>query len=285
MNQVKGVIDAHTHIFPPSQCKRRSQLVESDKGFAELYSNPAARLADGIDLLGVIDGEFFVGAVTAGFGFLNESDAREQNDYILAVADEYPAVIPFVNINLSWSNWFDEAKRLLQYGARGFGELRPGGQGWDPLDSEAKRLYELADDNDVPLLWHTSEPFGHTYPGKTGGITPYSLLMCATEFPKVTMIGAHLGGGVPFFLQMPEIRRATPNLLFDTAAGPLLYGKRCVSRLVDLVGADRVLFASDFPLRNPLNDLKLAFDGLSEEDAYAIGVFNGRRVLLKNDQN
>ena len=100
---------------------------------------------------------------------------------------------------------------------------------------------------------------------------------------EVIMIGAHLGAGIPFFLQMPEIRRSLPNLLFDTAAAPLLYGERCVARLVDLVGVDRVLFASDFPLRNPIKDFKLAVEDLSEEDAYAIGALNARRVLLTND--
>lgn len=283
MKEVKGVIDAHTHIFPPHQIENRQQLSETDKGFAEIYSDPKAQLADADQLLEIIDDVFFLGAVAAGFAFLEESVAREQNEYLLEVAKETPSIIPFVNINLRWDNWVREAERLLGLGARGFGELRPGTQNWDPLDVEAKCLYELASDASVPLLWHTSEPFGHAYPGKKGGITPESLLMCATEHPKVVMIGAHLGGGIPFFLQMPEIRSSLPNLLFDTAAAPLLYGERCVARLVDLVGADRVLFASDFPLRNPLKDFKLAVEDLSEEDAYTIGALNARRVLLTND--
>ncbi len=283
MKEVKGVIDTHTHIFPPHQIENRQQLLETDKGFAEIYGDPKARLADAAQLLEIIDDVFFCGAVAAGFAFLEESVAREQNEYLLEVAKETPSIIPFVNINLRWDNWVSEAERLLNLGARGFGELRPGAQNWNPLDAEAKRLYELASDANVPLLWHTSEPFGHTYPGKRGGIDPDSLLMCATEYPEVIMIGAHLGAGIPFFLQMPEIRRSLPNLLFDTAAAPLLYGERCVARLVDLVGVDRVLFASDFPLRNPIKDFKLAVEDLSEEDAYAIGALNARRVLLTND--
>ena len=283
MKDVTGVIDAHTHIFPPYQIKNRKKLLEIDKGFAELYSDPKARLADADQLLEIIEDDFFSGAVAAGFAFSEESVARAQNEYLLEVAKENPSIIPFVNINLRWDNWVLEAERLLNLGARGFGELRPGTQNWNPLDVEAKRIYELANDANVPLLWHSSEPFRHVYPGKMGGIAPDSLLMCATEYPEVIMIGAPLGAGAPFFLQMPEIRRSLPNLLFDTAAAPLLYGDRCVARLVDLVGVDRVLFASDFPLRNPIKDFELAVEDLSEKDAYAIGALNARRVLLTND--
>jgi predicted TIM-barrel fold metal-dependent hydrolase len=46
---------------------------------------------------------------------------------------------------------------------------------------------------------------------------------------------------------MPD--RALPaNIFYDTAASPLLYGPDVWSRMVAAVGAERVLFGSDFPL-------------------------------------
>ncbi|SVE19673.1 uncharacterized protein METZ01_LOCUS472527, partial [marine metagenome] len=70
MKEVKGVIDTHTHIFPPHQIENRQQLLETDKGFAEIYGDPKARLADAAQLLEIIDDVFFCGAVAAGFAFL-----------------------------------------------------------------------------------------------------------------------------------------------------------------------------------------------------------------------
>ena len=38
------------------------------------------------------------------------------------------------------------------------------------------------------------------------------------------------------------------NVYYDTAASPLMYDPTVWSRVTSLVGADRVLFGSDFPL-------------------------------------
>ena len=93
------------------------------------------------------------------------------------------------------------------------------------------------------------------------------------------MIGAHLGAGASFYLAMPEVRVATPNLLFDTAAASLLYDSQSVARLVEAVGAERVIFGSDFPLRSPATELEGALAGLSAEAAKAVGGGNAERFL------
>lgn len=69
------------------------------------------------------------------------------------------------------------------------------------------------------------------------------------RFPNVTFILAHLGGGLPFYELNRRIHRAmAPNVVYDTAANPLLYDLRSIRTVVDLIGADRLLFGSDFPL-------------------------------------
>ncbi len=141
-------------------------------------------------------------------------------------------------------------------GARGVGELRPHNQGWDPLGPQAHELCELAAARNAVLLWHVSEPVGHAYPGKEGGITPAELATLAMAHPASPMIAAHLGGGLPFYLQMPELRTALSMIWFDTAAAALLYDENSVARLVDLAGPARVLFGSDYPLLSPRRQLQ-----------------------------
>ncbi|MGK2965683.1 MAG: amidohydrolase family protein, partial [Tepidiformaceae bacterium] len=152
--------------------------------------------------------------------------------------------------------WEGAASAALSAGARGFGELRPRNQRWDPLGPESHRLCDLAASAGVPLLWHVSEPVGHQYPGKSGGITPADLIALALDHPATPMVAAHLGGGASFYLQMPEIRASLTNLYFDTAAAFLLYDETSITRLVDLAGPDRVLFASDYPLLSPRRQLE-----------------------------
>lgn len=273
-------IDAHTHLFPPAQAQARDAIASRDAGFAEIYGDPAAAIADAPSLLGALREDGIEAAVALGFAFAGEREVAEQNEYLLAVAAETPrAIVPFATVNPALPGWEREARRALDQGARGFGELRPGTQGWAPLGSEGRRLAALAGEAGAALLWHSSEPVGHRYPGKDGGLSPAELIEVATAAPEVTMVGAHLGAGASFYLSMPEVREAAPNLLFDTAAASLLYDSGTIARFVAAVGVERVLFGSDFPLRRPGTELKGVLDGLDTATGEAIAGGNARKRL------
>jgi predicted TIM-barrel fold metal-dependent hydrolase len=234
-----AVIDAHTHIFAPAQAATRGEIAGRDAAFAEMYGDPKAKMADAPALLAALDEAGVDGAVAAGFAFSSGHDIEEQNGYILASAGESGGrIIPLATLNPALPGWERSARRALEAGSKGFGELRPHNQGWDPLGPESAALYGLAEDIGAVLLWHVSEPLGHAYPGKRGGIAPEELAAVAAAHPGVRMIAAHLGGGLPFYMQMPEVRQSLANVYFDTAAFPLLYDGESVTRLVDLVGQD-----------------------------------------------
>ncbi|MEE8414180.1 MAG: amidohydrolase family protein, partial [Dehalococcoidales bacterium] len=62
------------------------------------------------------------------------------------------------------------------------------------------------------------------------------------------VVCAHWGGGLPFYALMPEVKKAMSNVFFDTAASPFLYNPQVYRQVIQLVGADKVLFGSDYPL-------------------------------------
>ncbi len=250
------LIDAHTHIFDPEQIARRAEIAASDATFAEFYADPAAKMADGAALSATVTQAGLDGAVAAGFSFSSAREIGSQNEHLLAVANTDRRIVPLATVNPALGGWEAEAGRALAAGARGFGELRPHNQGWDPLGAEAKRLYSLAQDAHAVILWHVSEELGHQYPGKQGGVSAMELWHVAAEFPVLRMIAAHLGAALSFFLQMPEVKQSLASVWFDTAAFGLLYDDRSVARLVDLAGPDRVLFGSDYPLLSPRRQLQ-----------------------------
>ena len=97
------------------------------------------------------------------------------------------------------------------------------------------------------MLLHCSEPVGHVYAGK-GTATPDRVAGLAMRHPSLRLVCAHLGGGLPFYAHMPEVRDLCRRLWFDTAAGPFLYTPSAYRAVADLCGADRLLFGSDHPL-------------------------------------
>ena len=85
------------------------------------------------------------------------------------------------------------------------------------------------------------------YPGK-GTATPGRVAAFASRHPRLRLVCAHLGGGLPFYAHMPEVAELCSRLWFDTAAGPFLFAPTAYRAVIDLCGPDRLLFGSDHPL-------------------------------------
>jgi predicted TIM-barrel fold metal-dependent hydrolase len=273
-------IDAHTHLFAPGQLLGREQIALGDRTFREMYADPEAKIVVARQLLEALDEAELDGAVAAGFAFSHEPDLIEQNQYIMEAARVSGGrLIPLATVNPALPGWERVAHHAIDLGARGFGELRPHNQGWDPVGEQARRLCQLARDANLVLLWHCSERAGHEYPGKTGGISADELVSIASEFPGLPMIAAHLGAGASFYLQMPEVRAAIDSVYFDTAAASLLYDEKSVSRLVDLAGPERVLFGSDYPLLSPRRQIQRLTVQLPGPVLEAVCGGNARRLF------
>ncbi len=158
--------------------------------------------------------------------------------------------------------------------------MRPDRRLLDPAQKEVMSTFvDVLKKHKLILLMHTSEPVGHDYPGK-GDITPDRLYPLFTAFPDLTAVCAHWGGGLPFYALMPEVKQAMKNVYFDTAASPLLYSPQIYSQVAQLVGADRILFGSDYPLLAPARLLKeINSADLPDEAKSLILHGNARRLL------
>lgn len=96
-------------------------------------------------------------------------------------------------------------------------------------------------------MLHTTEPVGHVYPGK-GTATPDRLVTFLEAFPELRVVAAHWGGGLPFYELMPEVARVASRVVYDSAASTYLYRFEVFRTVLDLIGPDRVMFASDYPV-------------------------------------
>jgi hypothetical protein len=144
---------------------------------------------------------------------------------------------------------------------------------------------EVVTKHNLILLTHASEPVGHEYPGK-GGITPDILYPLITSFPDLTIVCAHWGGGLPFYALMPEVKKAMSNVFFDTAASPFLYSPQIYNQVIQIVGADKILFGSDYPLLAPSRLLKeIKSLDLPSETEHLILSGNAQRLLGIKDES
>jgi len=276
------IIDFHTHVLPPQVKQKRGQYIDRDPCFALLYAKKEAKIATAEELIDSMDRAGIDVSVIVNLGWMTHELCAETNDYILESIARYPKrLVGFCTVQpQSLDAAIAEIERCAQNGAKGIGELRPDIQLLD-LEDEAiiSPLMETIKKHRLILLTHASEPAGHDYPGK-GIITPDVLYPFITHYPDVTIVCAHWGGGLPFYALMPEVKKALHNVYFDTAASPFLYQPRIYSLASELVGADKILFGSDFPLLPPtrlLQEIKSV--ALTEEEKDLILSGNAKRLL------
>lgn len=270
-----GIVDAHVHIFPPEIIRDREAYLARDAWFGLLYSDPRARMVTAEEVLQEMGRCGVATSIVFGFAFADQGLCRLANDYVLEAVKAHPGRLAgLACVSPEAPGATEEAERCLDAGLSGCGELVPRERGieggWDDL------AVCLAERN-APLLLHANEPVGHEYPGK--GRFPLEMYAgFVGAHPNLTVVLAHMGGGLLFYELMPEVRRTFARVYYDTAAVPYLYDARLYPVGISCVGMEKIILGSDFPLLSPAR----YFDGMKElgpEARDAVLGNNARKVF------
>ncbi len=139
---------------------------------------------------------------------------------------EHPnRLIGFGDIKLDDPNALSEIDRFHQAGFRGLGEITSTLKNYD--DPVYWPLYDRADKYHMILLFHTGI-VNRLHPEQPADISfdrsrATRLDLIARHWPKLTIIGAHLGN--PDYAEAGEIGRWNPNLYFDVSGTTLIKKK------------------------------------------------------------
>jgi len=221
-------------------------------------------------------------SVVLNIGWVSHELCVETNDYILDSIVRYPKrLIGFCNIQPKAGDAaINELERCAKAGARGVGEVRSDIQGFDLTDKTLMEpLVDTAVENNLIFLTHSSEPVGHQYTGK-GSITPDILYSFVLDFPDLKIVCAHWGGGLPFYALMPEVGKSFTNVFFDTAATVFLYQPQIFEQVSQIIGSDKILFGTDYPLMHQNRVIaQIQSSQLPEEDKSRILGANAQKLL------
>lgn len=263
------IIDCHTHIFPPFVRGDRKPFLRDEPAFRLLYDSTKAKLVGATELIDQMDRSGIDRTVVFGFPWTDHDLMRRHNDYVGEAANRFPdRLLPFVCVNPKVVQAPEEVERCLSAGMRGAGELA---FYTEVLDSSVEEILEPIASScrnyRVPLMIHTNERVGHWYPGKAEASLKviYELIRA---FPDNRFILCHWGGGIFVYeLLKREAREVLSQVAYDTAASPFLYDPAIYAVAVKIVGAQRILFGSDYPLILPDRYFEeMAAAGLTEED-------------------
>ena len=249
------IIDAHLHLYPPEvfadplacgTARREAWwtrcVAPPDRRSLQGWASVDQLLRD-MDAAGVEQG------VLLGWYWENHDTCVQQNDWYAAWQAAHPDRLhAFATVNPTAGDVaVAELTRRLEAGFRGLGELLPAVQGFTFADPTWAALLEVCAAHRVAVNLHVTDPALRA--GAPLAPTPLDeLVATGRRFPENRFVLAHWGGGLPWHELLPRVRKSLANCAYDAAASPLLYDPAVYGSVLGLVGPERLLFGTDYPL-------------------------------------
>jgi predicted TIM-barrel fold metal-dependent hydrolase len=249
------VIDAHVHLYPPELNRDPAgwAVHSGEVHWAQLCTRqrrdgrPVQGFPSVEQLLRDMDAAGVARAVLLGWYWEKPETCAWHNRFYAACVREHPdrlAAFAALHPAAGRAATLAGVRRAREEGLIGLGELSPHSQGHGLDDPVFRDALALAAELRLPVNFHVTDPVSKNYPGRVE--TPLAdFTRLAREFPRTTFILSHLGGLLPL---VDSSAVSQPNLFYDTAAWPLIYPPDVVRRMLDVVGGEKVLFGSDYPL-------------------------------------
>ncbi len=167
--------------------------------------------------------------------------------------DEYKGrFISFGTVHPLAEDAVDELERIKSLGLKGV-KLHNDYQGVFIFDEICKPIYRRCEELGLPIVFHMGrDPISP----EVHRAMPYDLLELHENFPKLKIIGAHMGGVYAWESVLHYIAGVN-NIWLDTAFTAGMIDEKLFAEIVKKHGVERILFASDLPWSNPLNEMNM----------------------------
>jgi predicted TIM-barrel fold metal-dependent hydrolase len=207
---------------------------------------------------------------------------RHFNRWLVDALRDVPQITPFVGVDpsaLTPEKNVDHLREMAGLGAKGI-KLHPVVQQFEPGDPRMHPVYEACRELGLTVLSHTGSAKG----GQSFA-DPKGFAAVLTDFPGLTVVLAHLGGGR--WRQTAELAEAFPDLAFDLceivawAGAPEAPSTDELAQLIRHIGAERVMLGTDFPWYDldTTAEQVMSLPVLSAEEKEAILGANAVRIL------
>ena len=272
MYQNFKIIDSHCHIFPE---KIAQKATESTDKFYDITAS------------GIIEGSAFIGTAENLIKQCDEAGvekclvtsvattphhAQSINAYIAKEVELFPdRFIGFGSLHPDSENLQEDVEHLVELGLKGV-KLHPDIQNFKVDDTKVIKIFEICNKKNLPVLLHTGD-------SRYDNSNPDRVEKILKKFPDLTIIGAHFGGW-SVWDTAPQLLFKYKNFYVDTCSSFYALSKEKAKEIIDLYGADRVIFGTDFPMWKQKDELEFLFDlGLSESELKNI-LYNNLANLL-----
>ncbi len=259
------IIDAHAHIYPEKIAEKASITIGEFYDIKMAYDGTVEHLLEEGTKAGV--DKFLVHSVAT-----TPKQVSSINRFIAESVAAYPdKFIGFCTMHPDSDQKAEEFAWAMEHGLKGI-KLHPDFQKFHIDDERALEIYALAEGK-CPVLFHMGDY-------RTQYSKAERLARVMEQFPNLDCIAAHFGGYSEWDTGAAYL--ATSGCYVDTSSSTWMLEPYKVRQLVDIYGADHVLFGTDYPMWDATEELaRLLRTEFTEEEKELIYHKNLETLLAK----
>lgn len=234
------IIDTHAHIYPDKIAEKATKSIQ------EFYNITTGGIGSVGNLLKIGDeagiDKFLVHSVAT-----TEKQVESINNFIIQSVNAHPdRFFGFGTLHPDFVNPGREVDRIISEGLCGI-KLHPDFQKFNIDDPSVYNIYEAAEGR-VPILFHMGDE-------RYDFSRAERLRDMLKSFPGLTVIAAHMGGWSDWDHASSVL--CDTGVYADTSSSFRYLTPEHSRELIYKYGPERVLFACDFPMWNPKEELEI----------------------------
>lgn len=234
------IIDFHAHIFPDRIAHKASAAIGEFYDIPMKYDGTVATLLH-------LSGQCGIGTTLVHSVATAPQQVASINDFIADTVRKNPGrLVGFATIHPDHPAIEEEIERAAAMGLRGI-KIHSDFQRFLLDDDGAMRIYRAIEGR-LPILVHAGD---HRYEFSKAR----RIAAVQDRFPGLQMICAHLGGWSEWEESAAILRGS--NVVVDTSSSLYDLPPDQARGIIEMYGADRVLFGTDYPMWNPCEELAL----------------------------
>lgn len=214
---------------------------------------------------------------------------HQNNLWTISMSKKHPQLIPLISIHPEMEgSILYYLKQYIASGAKGI-KIHPSVQGFLPDDSRLQSIYEYCNQIEFPIFFHC----GLTSEVRINNFSDLEKIMPVIDkYRNIPIILGHMAEGK--VNDVLWLAQKFKNVYFDTSIA--ISGLLCIKRVHDYcwqddevvidvinkVGADRIIFGSDYPFGSPKHDAYRLIN-MSLSDEYKRLVLGGNAIRIFNN--
>ena len=234
------IIDAHCHIYPDKIAQKASDHTGDFYSMPSLLDGKTSTLLEYGEKAGI---EHFVVQSVA----TTPSQVSSINNFIAnSVCQSNGKFTGLGTLHPDSDDIEADISEIINLGLKGV-KLHPDIQQFKIDDYRMLKIYELCEDR-LPILMHTGDSrFDYSNPNRMKPILEI--------YTKLTVIGAHLGGWSMWDRAVDDLK-GYKNFYVDCSSSLYAISPKKATEVIRAYGADRVMFATDYPMWSPKQELE-----------------------------